>query len=591
MTGPPRSSTPTILYVSTDRDLVGSFMDRLGDRFEFDVLDVSTVEGALDAIEDRSTVDCVVCDDTVPEGSASDLFEAVRAETPGCPVLWYPVDEFEGAETVPELTSLVRGSIEERRTARALEERRKELSGIQRVMRVLTSIDTSLETLLSEIVELIPPAFQYPDHTDARLVVDSVAIETDTFESASGSIAAESTTADGRSITLEVVLPEGASTNGRGSFLPQEYELIETIVSMLSIWLERRQYVDELEESENRFRQVAENVDEIVWMSDPEKEELHYVSPAYETVWGRSTESLYETLDSFFDSVHPEDRERVETAVSRQSDGSYDEEYRIVRPNGEVRWVHDRAEPVTDDDGVVHRIVGLTKDVTERKEREQQLTVLDRVLRHNLRNEMNVALGIADGIADEADERIAGQAEEIERVCRRLLDLADEQRRIANLLSKPRTPRSQDLGAVLERIVEDIRNCHPAASIVLSNPESGTITTTPHVDVAIAELLENSIVHSDRETPAIEVTAVAEPDRLEITVADDGPGIPIEERTVLTAAEEPLIHGSGLGLWLVHWIVTHASGTVSFEENEPRGSVVTIALPNRSDSEDSPERS
>ncbi|WP_459877679.1 PAS domain-containing protein [Halorubrum gandharaense] len=130
---------------------------------------------------------------------------------------------------------------------------------------------------------------------------------------------------------------------------------------------------DALREREERFRQLAEHIQEIVWMSDPESEELIYVNPAYEAIWGRSAESLYEDPTSFVDGIHHEDRPRVEEALAAHANGEYDETYRIIRPDGELRWVHDRAVPIENDAGEVYRVVGITSDITEQKEREREL--------------------------------------------------------------------------------------------------------------------------------------------------------------------------------------------------------------------------
>ena len=130
-----------------------------------------------------------------------------------------------------------------------------------------------------------------------------------------------------------------------------------------------------LEESEQRFRQLAENVNAVFWMSDPHKNEILYVSPAYESIWGRSCQSLYERPRSFLDSVHPEDWERVVAlSLERQVQGeTTDVEYRVVRPDGSVRWVRDRAFPVKDSSGRFYRVAGIAEDVTDARNAEQAL--------------------------------------------------------------------------------------------------------------------------------------------------------------------------------------------------------------------------
>jgi PAS domain S-box-containing protein len=129
---------------------------------------------------------------------------------------------------------------------------------------------------------------------------------------------------------------------------------------------------EELREREGRFRQMAENIQEVVWMSDPNKEELFYANPAYEEVWGYSVEELYDDATTLFDAIHAEDRDRIENALTTQTTDGYDEEYRVVRPDGEIRWVRDRAVPVENDAGEVYRIVGIASDITELKQREQE---------------------------------------------------------------------------------------------------------------------------------------------------------------------------------------------------------------------------
>jgi PAS domain S-box-containing protein len=129
-----------------------------------------------------------------------------------------------------------------------------------------------------------------------------------------------------------------------------------------------------LRDSERRFRQVVENIKEVFWVSSPTKLDLMYISPAYETVWGQSCESLYANPEGWLAAIHPEDRARVrEAALTKQVTGQYDEQYRIIRPDGTIRWVQDRAYPVRDEAGVVVRVVGVAEDITHRKQTQEAL--------------------------------------------------------------------------------------------------------------------------------------------------------------------------------------------------------------------------
>ncbi len=137
--------------------------------------------------------------------------------------------------------------------------------------------------------------------------------------------------------------------------------------------IRRLQSEEALKESEERFRQLAENIQEVFWMSDPDKTRMIYVSPAYEKVWGVPRETLYERPRSFADAILPEDRERVLADLPKQALGTFNVEYRLRRPDGAVRWLWARAFPVRNERGEVYRIAGITEDVTDRKRADDAL--------------------------------------------------------------------------------------------------------------------------------------------------------------------------------------------------------------------------
>jgi len=138
---------------------------------------------------------------------------------------------------------------------------------------------------------------------------------------------------------------------------------------------ERKRTEEALRESEERFRQVVENINEVLWLTDWVNRELLYVSPSYETVYGRSRESLYQDRRSWIKAIHPEDRTRIDhTFAAKGERGEYtEEEYRIIQPDGAVRWVRDRSFPVYNARGEVTRWVGVAEDFTERKLAEEAL--------------------------------------------------------------------------------------------------------------------------------------------------------------------------------------------------------------------------
>ena len=129
-----------------------------------------------------------------------------------------------------------------------------------------------------------------------------------------------------------------------------------------------------VEESQERFRQLAEHIREVFWMTDASKQQMLYVSPGYEEIWGQSCESLYASPQSWLDAIHPEDRVRVlDAAMHKQTVGTYDEQYRILRPDGAIRWISDRAFPIRDSSGVVYRIVGFAEDITDQRRTQDSM--------------------------------------------------------------------------------------------------------------------------------------------------------------------------------------------------------------------------
>jgi PAS domain S-box-containing protein len=170
-----------------------------------------------------------------------------------------------------------------------------------------------------------------------------------------------------------------------GTSFPVEYQcapifernaLAGTIVTFTDISTRKRKEAA-LRESEERFRQIAENIKEVFWITDPVNNEKLYISPAYREIWGRDPAKIRSLSQSWLGLLHEDDRARVLGAVStKQITGQYSEEYRIVRDDGAVRWIKDRAFPVRSESGEVYRMVGLAEDITERKQAQQNL--LDR---------------------------------------------------------------------------------------------------------------------------------------------------------------------------------------------------------------------
>lgn len=246
------------------------------------------------------------------------------------------------------------------------------------------------------------------------------------------------------------------------------------------------------------------------------------------------------------------------------------------------------------------RAFGIYTDITEQHRRERRLQVLQRVLRHNLRNEMSIVGGYASLASDGIDDEEAGDhLEIIEDRADALASLSDKVRQIERVFEREDAPLrsvdpSKSIDAVRRTFDEPIEaDVDPSVRVVGDD----------RIEIALENVIENAIEHGSNAThpwdptvderseidgtdvgPAVEVVCEPCPEEPEgwvvVRVLDDGPGIPEHERSVVTDELDvtQLTHGSGLGLWLVAWVVQSLGGDLSFDDRDPRGSVVTIRL-------------
>jgi len=264
--------------------------------------------------------------------------------------------------------------------------------------------------------------------------------------------------------------------------------------------------------------------------------------------------------------------------------------------------------PITDPGGGVIGYAYRFRDVTDRRTREQRVQVLNRIVRHNLRNDLDAIRGFAEAVraADRNSDSPTGAGsggganrdggvhrddgpyhgdgaqhlERIESVASGLVDLASAVERSDRLLSESTPDRHElDLRAVAGAIAD-----RADGAVELDAPgDPVAVRSDPGiVDLVLRELVDNALQHAGEE-PSVEIVVRETDDGGAVEVRDDGPGIPAAERAVLVAGEEtPAAHGSGIGLWLAYWGVTRLGGRLEFDDREPRGSVVTATLPDLS---------
>ena len=157
---------------------------------------------------------------------------------------------------------------------------------------------------------------------------------------------------------------------------------VETALQQLNQELEARvaEGTAALRRSQEYLRQLTDNIESVFWMTNPDKNQMLYVSPAYERIWGSPLQKLYHSPQQWLEAIHPEERDRIVAALSQQIRGEYDQEYRIIRPDGEIRWIRDRAFPIRDRAGEVYRIAGIAEDITQQKQIKQTLLLQERAI-------------------------------------------------------------------------------------------------------------------------------------------------------------------------------------------------------------------
>jgi signal transduction histidine kinase len=226
--------------------------------------------------------------------------------------------------------------------------------------------------------------------------------------------------------------------------------------------------------------------------------------------------------------------------------------------------------------------VEIYRDITQRTRQGQYLDVLQRLFRHNLRNDLNVILGnvgiILDELDDECDETasIRESIKEVQRKTSELIRLSEETQIIRSVIGTPEQLQAIDLGRIASDVCQQQQEKHPQAEIELDTSEPTTILGTHRVEHLFESLVSNGIQHNEG-TPHVEVTIENQNDSVLLTVRDDGPGIPTTEQEVVTGETDisSLTHGSGLGLWIVRWIADRHGAFVSFPDDSV-GSTVSV---------------
>lgn len=359
---------------------------------------------------------------------------------------------------------------------------------------------------------------------------------------------------------------------------------------------ERELAIEDLRVNEERFRQLAENIDEVFWMIDLPSGKLTYVGPAFNKIWGMSHSWLLEAGSVWPPAIHRDDASAVAEALAKVVEtGGFELEYRIARADGQERWIRDRGFVVRDGTGRPYRAAGLAEDVTESRVRQQRELQTQRLaaigeamtgLAHESRNALQRSQAGLEMLAKRIKDRPDAEAilAEIQQSQRHLHRLYEEVRGYAIPIRPEREPC--DLGELVHDVWDQLSVARVGRDDQLVDRRNGQslVCSVDHFSIGqvVRNVLENSLGAAD---PAI-VTVAYEPAEfagepaLRLRFHDNGPGLDAQQ---LQRVFEPFFttksRGTGLGMAISKRIVEAHGGSIDVRNSASGGAEVLITLP------------
>ncbi len=365
---------------------------------------------------------------------------------------------------------------------------------------------------------------------------------------------------------------------------------------------------DALRESEERFRQIAENMHEVFWMAALNPPRVLYVSPVYEEIWGRSCESLYADPAAIIETVYADDLPGVTAFIERLRLGQIGfAESRIVRPDGSIGWIWVRAFPIRNAQGEIYRVAGIAEDVTERKQAEEELrralaqekelgelkSRFISMASHDFRTPLTTILSSAD-LLDRyshklSDERKRQHLQQIQASVKHMTGLLEDVLIIgrADAGKVEFKPASLDLGRFCGDLIEELQLSAGAKYLLhlaCDGPCEAVALDVKLLRQILTNLLSNAIKYSP-DGGEVGLTVICDEAGVVFRVEDHGLGIPAAAQphlfdTFHRAENVGSIPGTGLGLAIVKKSVDLHHGAIGFESAVGVGTTFIVRLPN-----------
>ena len=400
----------------------------------------------------------------------------------------------------------------------------------------------------------------------------------------------------GEVLEIEEAVPTTAGNSvrlTRKSPVYDESGKITAVCGVSTDITEQKQRQQELEGLKERFELAVEGANLGIWDWDMTTDELEF-NEQWARMLGHSADEMEPHLKEWEQRVHPDDLGRVKEAIDDHIEGKtalYDTEHRMRTADGDWKWIRDIGEIAErNGDGDPVRAVGIHLDIDERKEYEQtierqrdNLEVLNEVVRHDVRNALQLVLAYSDMLGDYVEDDGETYLRQVLEAGREAVDITQTAGDVTKLLLRSEADRTPvAVRSVLEEQIDDVRADYERAIVSVDGAIADVnVIADGMLDSVFRNLLKNAIVHNNKELPEVTVSATVDDEVVQVRVADNGPGVPDDRKEQIFEEGEKGLdsEGTGLGLYLVRTLVDRYGGDVWVEDTEPEGSVFVVELP------------
>lgn len=563
------------------------------------VIQETDPEQALKRLPEED-IDCLVADYKMPGMDGIDLLSAVRSEYPALPFIFYTGrgSEQVASEAISnDATDYVRKSVDTadfellvNRIQSAVNRYHERLSYRELFEKVGVGIIVyDIESY--EVVEANQSYYSlvgYENRTASDVGLMELTADRNGYDAARMAELFEAAVATG-SHDFEWPLDANTGDVVWADVSLEVGEVLgeERILATVRDITERRQREDQLREFKDRLDMAVDGASLAVWDWDIRNDQVR-LSGQWEEIFGKPQAEIEPTIEAWIDAIHPDDCDEVVTEVEHGGKETYDLEYRVQNELTGWTWIQTIGRVVEWDGDTPVRAVGIHMDIDERKRSEQQLKqqrdnleTLNEMVRHDIRNDLQLVLTyleILEGhVSEDGDDYLETALDSAQTA----IDLTDTARELSEAMLQVDTDRQPiPLRETLHRQIDEARSTESNVIIDTADP-------TPRVSVMANEMLEsvfrnllkNAIQHNDKDVPEVTVSVTEHEETVEVSIADNGPGIPDElKQTIFGKGERLNSDGTGVGLYLVETLLSQYGGEVWVEDNEPEGSIFTVEL-------------